>query len=94
MKVRRRYHLLRFIAGAIRLLGWLSLFAAIAVTVLLWTGIANSAQLPPTARWIGTGMMLVSGLIWWVQLIAIGSVLSLLIDIEEDTRALSALPPA
>lgn len=92
MNVRHRYGLLRFIAGAIRVLGWLVLILAIALAIIVLTGV-GIGDLSAAARSAGTGVTLLVGIVWWVQLIAFGSVLSLLIDIEENTRALAAQPP-
>ena len=46
------------------------------------------------ARMGGLVLGLLSGIIWFVQLYAFGSILSLLVEIEQNTRALAAFEPA
>jgi len=101
MNVPRKYGLLRVIAFLLRLLAWLALVAgiigAIAGFILLRGYLPHDVNLPNWLPVIGLVAPLVAGIVWFVQLYAFGSVLALLIDIEENTRALaarSAAPPA
>lgn len=99
MKVPRKYGFLRFIAFVLKLLAWLILVAGIIGLIAgLAIGLSDGSGGWPLPRWqllwgAGTIAALVS-VIWFVQLFAAGSILSLLVDIEENTRALAAHPPA
>lgn len=89
MSVPRRYGLLRVIAFIIRLLAWLVLLAGIGGA--LWTLIVQSrsaAPLPYLTAILIVGLPLVA-LTIFVQVFAFGSILSMLINIEESTRALA-----
>ncbi len=106
MNVPRKYHLLRFIAFVLKLIAWLVLLLGIAgtvVAVLAWAG--PSANWPSGFQALRPAVAIVAPLaaiVWFVQLFAFGSILSLLVDIEENTRTLAArtaageasLPPA
>lgn len=102
MQVPRKYGFLRFVAFILKLLAWLILaLGIIGVIAGLVLGFSPSSGGLPVPRWqllggAGIAVVLLS-IIWFVQLFAFGSVLSLLIDIEEDTRRLEARlapPPA
>lgn len=94
MKVARKYGLVRAIAFILKLLAWLLLLLFIVGAVFGATllGRAGNSLLP---AWLGTGTAvasLIAGILWFVPLYALGSVLSLLLDIEENTRALAVYP--
>ncbi len=94
MKVARKYGLVRAIAFILKLLAWLLLLLFIAGAIFGATllGRPGYSFLP---AWLGTGTAvasLITGILWFVPLYALGSVLSLLLDIEENTRALAAYP--
>jgi hypothetical protein len=89
--------LVRVIAFILKLLAWLILL--VCVVGAIW-GLTLMGR--PPAGWLispvtlGTGTLvaaLLTGLFWFVPLFAFGSILSLLLDIEENTRALAAYPP-
>lgn len=101
MNVPRKYGLLRVIAFLLRLLAWLALLVGIIGAVVGFTALngylARDVNLPGWLPVVGLVVPLVVGVVWFVQLYAFGSVLALLIDIEENTRLLaarSAAPPA
>lgn len=86
MNVPRKYGLLSVVALILRILAWVVLAAgAIGAIVVL----SSAQSLPPGFAGIGAAGVLVLAVIWFVQLFAFGSILSLLIDIEENTRALA-----
>lgn len=94
MNVPRKYGLLRAIAFILKLLGWVVLLAALIGTILLLTGLGGSTasdnQILRSLTAVGVIMTPLLGVIWFIQLFAFGSILSLLIDVEENTRALAA----
>ncbi len=93
MNVHRRYQILRVIAFILKLLAWLALGGAvIALLVGLPSFLSASARGAPwyeIAPWAAMLGLPVFGIVWFIQLFAIGSILSLLINIEENTRALA-----
>lgn len=94
MKVAHKYGLVRAIALILKILAWLVLLASIAGAVFGVTLMGRTAvQAFVPAAMLGTGTVvasLLAGIFWFVPLYAFGSVLSLLLDIEENTRALAA----
>lgn len=93
MSVRRRYGLVRAIAFVLKLLGWIALVLGIVSAILVLTNL--NANAPAFVRVLGSVGLVAGpliGIIWWVQLYAFGSVLSILVDIEENTRLLGAEP--
>ncbi len=91
MNMPRRYGLVRAIAFILKLLAWVVLVACVAGGIFGGFS-APSLGLP---AWLGTGTViaaLLTGLFWFVPLYGFGSILSLLLDIEENTRALSEYP--
>lgn len=95
MQVPRKYGFLRFVAFILKLLAWLILLAGIIGLIAgLAIGLSEGSGGWPLPRWQllgGAGILaVVVSVVWFVQLFAFGSVLSLLIDIEEDTRRLEA----
>jgi hypothetical protein len=92
--VPRKYGLLRLIAFILKLFGWLVLLAGIAGGVAALALIARTTSVPTDAvqilRMGGIVLSPILGVVWFVQLFAFGSILSLLVDIEESTRALAA----
>lgn len=96
MNVPHKYGLLRAVAFVLKLLAWLALLAGIAGGILALLGIGASMvqdlNLPPAVTLLGPIALMLAGLVWFVQLFAFGSVLSLLINIEENTRALAGQP--
>lgn len=94
MKVARRYGLVRAIAFVLKLLAWLILVAAIAGAIFGVSLLGKPAQALLSPALLGTGTVVVAlltGIFWFVPLYAFGSVLSLLLDIEENTRAMAAV---
>lgn len=93
MSVQRKYGLLRAIAFILKLLAWLVLLAGIVggFAGLLGGGaFARNVNLPVALPIIGSAVLMFACVIWFVQLFAFGSILSLLIDIEENTRAIAS----
>jgi hypothetical protein len=94
MNVSRKYHILRLLAFVLKLLAWVTLIGAIvAVIVALPAFLSASARGAPWYEVAPWGAMLslpIIGIVWFVQFFAFGSILSLLIQIEENTRALAA----
>ena len=97
MNVPRRYGLLRLIAFLLKFIAWVILLIGLlgAVGAAMWGARAGSqsgilAALPLA----GTVALPILGIVWWVQCFAFGSILSLLIDIEENTRLFAAKTPA
>lgn len=99
MSVPRKYGLLRAIATVLKVLGVIALLLGLVGMVwVLATGNSGAAldalgtaSLPSWIRTTGAALLPLIGLVWFIQLFAFGSILSLLINIEENTRAL-ALP--
>ncbi|MGQ9492004.1 MAG: hypothetical protein ACUVR4_12520 [Anaerolineae bacterium] len=93
MNVPRKYGLLRAIAFILKLLAWLVLLAGIIggfAGLLGGSPLARNFNLPEALPIIGGAGLLFLCVVWFVQLFAFGSILSLLIDIEENTRAIAA----
>lgn len=94
MNVPRKYGLLRVIALILKLLSWVVLIGAIVGTVLLVVGVgaagANDNAVLRALTAAGLVATPLIGVIWFIQLFAFGSILSLLVDVEENTRALAA----
>jgi hypothetical protein len=90
MKRSRDFGLLRAIATFLRVLGWIGLVLGIiaAIVVLLLPA------LPPFLRWVGVFLAVAAALGWFVPMYGFGSVLHLLLDIEQntDTRDLQPAP--
>ena len=61
---------------------------------IMFSGGAGSNGLIDAMRLGGMVLGPLVGIIWFVQLFALGSVLSLLVDIEENTRSLAEQPTA
>lgn len=97
MNVPRKYGLLRVIAIVLKVLAWLVLVAGIVGLVVTLSAVggltANAPQLR-SAVTAGAFVVPIVAVVWFVQLFAFGSILTLLIDVEENTRALAAMPPA
>lgn len=94
MNVPRKYSLLRLIAFILKLLAWVVLVAAAVGFILLLIGLGGSHDTDnQILRALGAAGLVVTpllGVVWFIQLFAFGSILSLLIDVEENTRALAA----
>ena len=93
MSVPRKYGILRVIALILKLLAWVVLVAGIIGMIVV---LANAGKFPDALRPLaaaGTFAVPVIAIVWFVQLFAFGSVLSLLIEIEENTRGIAARPP-
>lgn len=93
MNVPRKYGLLRAVALILKLLAWLALLfgvvGAIASLTTLGGLLPQSLNLPAWLPGAGSAGILLICVVWFVQLFAFGSILSLLIDIEENTRAMA-----
>ena len=89
MNVPRKYPLLRVIALVLKVLAWIVLAAGLIGMIGLLvagSGLPSDQQsLRPLATAGALTIPLVA-ILWFVELFAFGSILSLLIDIEENTR--------
>ena len=92
MDVPRKYGLVRAIAALLKLL-------AVIVLILGIVALVGSLQLgkqPGLPNWVSVGGAVAAPLIallTFFQLYAFGSILSLLVKIEEHTRAMAQTPP-
>lgn len=97
MNVPSKYHLLRVIALVLKGLAWVVLAAGIigaVVLLLVGASLARGSQdIVRTLTTAGGLTLPLIAIVWFVQLFAFGSILSLLIDIEENTRGIAARPP-
>jgi hypothetical protein len=82
MEAPRRYGLLQAIAIVLKAVGWVILFLGIIVGI--WLLLIGGSL----GRWGGFGVMLI-GLLKFLVLYALGSILSVLVDIEQQSRALA-----
>jgi hypothetical protein len=92
MNVPRKYAVLRVIALILKILAWVVLALGLIGMIVAATSLSKDPAFRPMAGMGTIGVLLVA-VVWFVQLFALGSVLSLLIDIEENTRALASNPP-
>ncbi len=94
MNVPRKYGLLRVIAFILKLLAWVVLVGALIGTIVLLTGLggatASDNEIIRSLTAAGVIATPLLGVIWFIQLFAFGSILSLLVAVEENTRALAA----
>ncbi len=94
MNVPRRYGILRFIALLLKVLAWAVLILSIIGMVSLFgMGGSFGPDAPAILRSLttmGAFALPLVAIIWFVQLFAFGSILSLLIDIEQHTRSLAS----
>ena len=93
MNLPHRYQVLGVIALILKVLAWVALAGAlIALIVALPAFLSASARGAPWYEVLPWGAMLslpIMGIVWFVQFFALGSILSLLINIEENTRVLA-----
>jgi hypothetical protein len=93
MDVPRKYGLLRVIATILKVLAWIVLVVGIVVAIFALLSVGRTsgivAQVVSYVGVIGAPLLCI---VWFVQLYAFGSILSLLIDIEESTRAMATQP--
>jgi hypothetical protein len=83
----------RAISLVLKVLGWIALVAGILSAIgILFSGGAGSNSLVDAMRSLGMVMGPLVGIVLFIQLFALGSVLSLLVDIEENTRSLAEQP--
>lgn len=81
----QKYGIVRAIAFVLKLLAWVALAAGLLVALI-------SLGSPAILRSLGLVIGPLVGIVWFVQLYAFGSILSLLMDIEENTHALATQP--
>jgi hypothetical protein len=96
MNVPRRYGLLRLIAFLLKFIAWVILVIGLLGAVglgLLSARAGNQTGILAALPLAGTVALPILGIVWWVQFFAFGSILSLLIDIEENTRLIAAKTP-
>lgn len=88
----QRYGIVRVIASVLKVLGVVALAAGLILAVIALVVGGEVAPIIQTIKSMGAIVALLLGVVWFVQLFAFGSILSLLVDIEENTRELAALP--
>ncbi len=89
----QKYGILRVIATILKFLAWVVLAAGI---IGMFIVLANAGKMGDALRPLataGTFAVPIIAIVWFVQLFGFGSVLSLLIEIEENTRGIAARPP-
>ncbi|MCX6031521.1 MAG: hypothetical protein NT169_19755 [Chloroflexi bacterium] len=94
MSVSQKYGILRVIATILKFLAWVVLAAGIIGMIIV---LANAGKMPDALRPLataGTFAVPILAIVWFVQLFGFGSILSLLIEIEENTREIAARPPS
>lgn len=89
MNVPRKYGLLRVVALILKILAWVVLGAGVVGAIVALTSLRS---LLPQLAGVGAAGVLFACVMWFIQLFAFGSILSLLMDIEENTRALAGQP--
>lgn len=87
----RRYGIVRVIALVLKALGIVALAAGLILAAIALLSGGDNPVLQ-AIKSMGAIVSLLLGVIWFVQLFAFGSILSLLVDIEENTRELAAEP--
>ncbi len=85
MNVARKYGVLRAVALILKILAWVVLAAGVIGAIVALTSLRS---ILPQLAGVGSAGVLFACIMWFVQLFSFGSILSLLIDIEENTRAL------
>jgi len=96
MNVPRKYPVLRVIALILKILAWVVLAAGIIGMIALLSagsGLPSDLQVLRPLTTAGAFTVPVIAIFWFVLLFAFGSILSLLVDIEEKTRELATHPP-
>jgi hypothetical protein len=96
MNVPRKYSVLRVIAFVLKVLAWVVLAAGIIGMIALLSagsGLSSDLQVLRPLTTAGALTAPLVGIWWFVLLFGFGSILSLLIDIEEKTREIAARPP-
>lgn len=95
MDVPHKYRVVWVIALVLKILACLALAAGLVVAILAaFGGGGSAAPIVNVLRSLGLVIGPLVGIVWFIQLFALGSILSLLVDIEENTRALSEMPSA
>jgi hypothetical protein len=93
MNVTRKYGLLRVIATILKVVAWVILIAGI-VGLVAGLGAAGgmSAEMGilKSIFTAGSWVLPVLAIVWFVQLFAFGSIIALLIEIEENTRLMAS----
>ncbi len=90
--VPRKYGLVRVIAALLKIVAVLILLLGVAALVAS-LGFSNRLPLPQWLTLGGAVAAPIVALATFVQLYAFGSILSLLVKIEENTRAMLEAPP-
>jgi hypothetical protein len=91
MNASQKYGVVRAIAFILKLLAWAALVVGVIAAVVSLTA-SNAPGALKVLSSLGLIIGPVVGIIWFVQLFAFGSILTLLVDIEENTRQLAAEP--
>ena len=93
MSVSQKYGILRVIATILKFLAWVVLAAGIIGMIIVLT---NTGKMPDALRPLASAGALavpIIAIVWFLQLFGFGSILSLLIEIEENTRGIAGRPP-
>ena len=86
MNTLRNYGLLRNIASFLRIISWVALAVGVIGAI-----VALTLSLPGNLKFAAFVVALIVGISWFIQLYAAGSVLFLLMNIEENTREMASL---
>ena len=90
MNALQGYGLLRVIARVFKFLAWVILVLGIVGLIVALVSLGGAGDPLLRVIWtVGAILLPVMAISWFVQFYAIGSVLSLLLDIEENTRVLA-----
>ena len=91
MNTPQKYGLLWTIAWLLKALAWVALVVGIVGTIVALVSLGGTGDPLLRGGWTAGAILLpLIGISWFIQLYAIGGVLSLLIEIEQNTRALAA----
>lgn len=89
MNASRKYGLLRAIAFVLKVLAWIVLAVGLIGMLVSLVRTGSPDPLGRALASLAAIILPITGIVWFVQLFAIGSILSLLVDIEENTRLLA-----
>lgn len=85
----QRYGILRVVATILKILAWVVLAAGIIGLIIV---LSSAGKMPEALRPLvssGAFAVPIIAIVWFLQLFGFGSILSLLIEIEENTRGIA-----
>jgi hypothetical protein len=89
MKGSKKYTFLRAIASILRWLGWILLAVGIIGAIVVASSTGGGDSFTRAIGSVGSALLPILGIVWFIQLYSLGSILMLLIEIEQNTRALA-----